>query len=212
MPAWPCRGWARTVEKAQARIGSRHHRRQWLAHLVSDRRRDGVPGHQARLSFATLTKHGTEEPSVQRRDLVQQDDQDDAARQQAGDAHRIPAGAEASRKRIVVWRYLYQVRAQDDHEEQIENRPSPKPEHDERGGAQQGDRRTDDPWPLRNEAVLVQHDARQYRRRRLCTECATAVAADRCPGRRSEDRRADLPLRQTSARALVLRQGIADDE
>src|SRR5215217_7912865 len=41
------------------------------------------------------------------------------------DAHRIPAGAEATRNRIVMGRYLYQVGAQYDHQEEIENRPSP---------------------------------------------------------------------------------------
>ena len=45
-----------------------------------------------------MTQHGGEEPSVQRRYFVQQDDQDDTAGQQARDPHRIPAGAEASRK------------------------------------------------------------------------------------------------------------------
>src|SRR5262245_39686488 len=42
------------IEKAQARIGSRHHRIQWLSHLVSDRRRDSVPGHQPDLTLAAL--------------------------------------------------------------------------------------------------------------------------------------------------------------
>ena len=51
-----------TVEKAQARIGGRDHRGQRLPHLVRDRRRDGVPGHQPRLAFAPLRKHRAEEP------------------------------------------------------------------------------------------------------------------------------------------------------
>jgi hypothetical protein len=59
-----------------------------------------------------------------------------------GRAYRIPAGAEASHHRIVLRRYLYQVRGQYDHQEEIENRPSPKPEHDERETAERKNRRS----------------------------------------------------------------------
>ena len=61
-----------------------------------------------------------------------------------------------------MWRYLDQVRAQYDHHEQIEDRSSPKPEHNERESAQRSDRRTDDVRPLRDEAELIEHDARQH--------------------------------------------------
>ena len=51
-------------------------------------------------------------------------------------------------------RYLDQVGAQYDHQEEIEDRPAPKPEHDERESAQRSDGRADDVRPLRDEAVL----------------------------------------------------------
>ena len=52
----------RTIKKAKARIGARDHRGQRLPDLVSNRGGDGVSGHQARLSFPTLTQHRGEEP------------------------------------------------------------------------------------------------------------------------------------------------------
>ena len=68
----------RAVKKAQARIGSRYHRSQRLSDLVSDRRRDGVPGHQPGLTLAALGEDRAEQPRIKRRYLVNQEHQDDA--------------------------------------------------------------------------------------------------------------------------------------
>src|SRR5262245_14374484 len=63
----------RAIKPAQARIGAHYHPRQWLLDLVSNRGRDCVPGHQPRLTFATLRQDGAEQLRVKRRYLIQQD-------------------------------------------------------------------------------------------------------------------------------------------
>ena len=68
-----------------------------------------------------------EEPAVERRDLVEQHHQHDAARQQTGDPHGVPAGTESAGERVVVWRDLDQEGAQHDHQEQVEDRSPAKP-------------------------------------------------------------------------------------
>ena len=151
------------VEKAKARIGGRDHRRQRLPHLVGDRGRDRVSGHQARLALAPLAAHRAEEPRIQRRDLVQQDGQHEAARQEADHADGIPAGAEAHRRRVVAQRHFHQVQAHHDHQPEIENRASAKPEHDDGRDAHRDDRRADEVGPVGAEAARIEHDARQLR-------------------------------------------------
>ena len=69
----------RAIKKAKARIGTRDHRGQRLFDLVSNRGRDRVPGHQPRLTLATLGKDRAEQPRIKRRYLVKQDDQDETA-------------------------------------------------------------------------------------------------------------------------------------
>ena len=80
------------IEQTKTRAGARDDGGERLADFMGDRCSDGIPGHQARLPFSPLAKHRIEEPSVERRDLVEQHHQHDAARQQAGDPHRVPAG------------------------------------------------------------------------------------------------------------------------
>ena len=82
----------RAIKKAKARIGTRHHRGQWLFDLVCNRGRDRVPGHQPRFALASLGQDRAEQPRVKRFDLVQQDNQDEAAGQETEDPNRIPAG------------------------------------------------------------------------------------------------------------------------
>ena len=132
------------IEKAKARIGARDHRRQRLLDLVSDRRRDGVAGHQPRLALAALGKHRAEQPRIKRLYLVQQDNQDETAGQEPDDPDGIPADAEANRIGVVAQRYLDRVQAHHDHQPKIEHRAPPGPEHDEGGNAEQRDGRADD--------------------------------------------------------------------
>src|SRR5258708_16778414 len=96
----------RAVKEAQARIGSRHHRSQRLPYLVSNRSRDGVPGHQSRLALATLREDRAERLGIKHLYLVQQANQDENAGYESEDANGIPADAEADRSGVVAQRYL----------------------------------------------------------------------------------------------------------
>src|SRR6185503_8389335 len=90
-----------TVEKAQAGICRRYHRSEWLPHLVSDRSRDSISGHQSSLSLAALSQNRTEQPGVERLYLVEQDDQDETAGEEPEHSDGIPAAAEAHRGGVV---------------------------------------------------------------------------------------------------------------
>ena len=63
----------RPIEEAQACIGARYHPGQGLLDLVGNRGRDGVAGHQPRLALVTVGADRAEQPGIQRRYLVQQD-------------------------------------------------------------------------------------------------------------------------------------------
>jgi hypothetical protein len=56
-----------------------HHRSQWLSYFMGDRRREGVPGHQAHLTLASPSKDRAEQSRVEGCYLIQQDDQDEIA-------------------------------------------------------------------------------------------------------------------------------------
>ena len=88
--------WRLAIKPAKARIGIRYHRRQWLFDLVGDRARHGVSRHQPCVTLATLSDHGTKHLAVKIRYLVQQDNQDETARQDPVDPTGIPADAVAA--------------------------------------------------------------------------------------------------------------------
>jgi hypothetical protein len=64
---------------------------------MSNGRCDGVTGYQTRFALAALGIDGPEQSDIKSRYLVQKDDQDQAARDDADATERVPADAEAGR-------------------------------------------------------------------------------------------------------------------
>src|SRR5205814_2638009 len=100
----------RAVEEAQARIRRRHHCSQGLPHFVGNGSGYSVPRQEPCLTLAALGKHRTEQSRVKRLDLVHEEDEDDAARQNAEKPHRVPTHAESLRVGVIAQGYLYDIK------------------------------------------------------------------------------------------------------
>jgi len=197
MPPWPYRDGDGAVQKAQACIGSRDHRSQWLSDLVSDRRRDRISRHQPRLTLAALGKNRAEQPRIKRLYLVQQDNEDENAGQEIEDPDGIPADAEARRIRVVAERLVHEEQEQDDHQPKIEHRASPDPESDDGGNAEQR-YGGPDVRPQRTKARGIDSHAWQQRFARYAEKCH-----DRHEGRRQGDALDDCRARGALPDLLV---------
>src|ERR1700704_1722885 len=148
----------RPVEETQAGIGARYHPGQGLLDFVGNRGRDGVAGHQPRLALVAVGADRPEQPGIQGRYLVQQDNQYETAGYDPDDPDHIPTDAEADRSRIIAERYLHQVEAHHDHQPKTEHGASPDPEHDEGGNTQRPDWRPHEIRPVRAETEGIEHD------------------------------------------------------
>ena len=98
-----------------------------------------LAGDKPCLAFAPLGKNRASQPRVDRRDLIEQDNQDEDAGTESEDPDGVPAEAETKRARVVGEGYLYGVQEHDDHQPQIEHRSLPDPKQDERDNGQQHD-------------------------------------------------------------------------
>ena len=128
----------RAIKPTQARIGVGDHPGQRLLDFVGDGGRNRIPGYQPRLALAALGEDRAEQLRVKNRNLVQQDKQEETARQEPEDSAGIPAEAEAGRNGKCDQSDLYHVGAHHHHQPQIEHRTPPDPEHNECKDAQQG--------------------------------------------------------------------------